>query len=1828
MSKEESEKLHRGTKEKANRGAAETGRFRRRWSWLTRTLSVCVMAGTIGALVLPAITMSQDPCSLTEHVHTAECYIRGEASELCCVLPEIIEHQHGDTCYEVGVEGPICGMQEIIPHTHDEACYEIVEVSATEEPTIVEPAIVEPAVEETTIAETTAEETTTEAAETQETTTEAAESEAPIAEEPTIEETTTEETTAEETTAEETTAEEATTEETTAEETTTEEATTEETTTEAAETQETTTEAAERILTCTLPEITCHQHTEECYMWEQILTCEIPEHTHTSECQGGVLSEAEQAEVTDVIYLIDMIPTAEEIETNLLTKAGEEQLAYKEKVIAQINGAFEGYDGLSDIQKLSVTNYVKLADYAYLITEDPAAKEIIGQIGSLPDMAGFEEKYASLSAIQKPVYVEELLKQIEEIHISCESLTSEQKALILNYSKLTELETYLSTLVKPEGTLEFAAEDYITTVTAPTEAKLPEDTVITARPLFDSHDSAVSTFAFFASPEEEEGSAYVDKILNAVTWGEVTRVKLFDITLTSGEEEVQPEAAVEIKTEFTEPLSLNPGEVVYGVHIGEDGEVDILPANTERDENGNIAAITHNQNSFSPSGYILVHISNPTDIGPNILPVHYCIWVNDQWIIAGSTRTGWYGNYTNLIEWTKDTRDYITLEQMSSVLEPYGLDVDNTEELQATVWYQRAEAANTKIYHDTIPAMKTIIAADGTTVEKEVFFLSGNAVKDDGYHIYYVPYGTESNAATYPKNSELGADLKQESKFYTFTVRDMNNVVYSLEEENDPTIFPQQQILRYGQPISVTVRANLDNDGTPVGWMWVNDVGKVVHGIERIYDANGDGVFAENEVDNRFGYSYDSDKQEATYTFGSAEKGTGILGCTTLIPFSRAVDGAAQDTKKQVDIVVHIDNQWQKVGQLNLMYQKEGVCLDSNGDPLWFVTAGQVYTILKDFGFHPETYFPDDDTNTGHVFTYAIGAFTPEAGKMTMRADGINTRLENADGTATVAIGLGNEESADNYTLFYLPNSSGESFEDVHKVDPQVYGANETLIKGDRFYSIKVVDDYQLVYYGYETDNFKAYVPEGNSVSVKVQNSLSVLWSVRGHENIHAKQDGNFNVYEFTNVNAPIIIEASSLNPSYTVQYYATIVRYALNQESDRTLELIDTRKQTLPLVNKATQETVKIALDILKDEKGNKLTTDINNGKDSNLYTVKTYDDVTEIYKEEKFVFEKAHLWKNIDKLWQNDNYVIKSISILKDGRDSESENAEDWWIYKSENNGQNITFTNLASEENIKKDENDEIQQGEDHTILITEGMVIRLYYEYVTESDFDVDNVVFYDYDITSGKEDGGLWDTRQQGINSHYRGTDTSNIYGFGNINCQTGQGAAKWDENFLNAFNTGKFYGCTFGLVTGLDENKDVVWGNGIKAPDIFGETDITGKKVYQGGKLTFNRRGDVYTLTAADSTAGSRTDLEYFFNPSDHDKRIYDGVTPDPNGKPYKAIYTNNFWVVDEPLPTDRKDQNWGKYNDKVYMKGYNDDTDNPNQRGAEIKTQYFPVADDGNNHNYFFGMKYSVSFNVTADYIGPLEYMFFGDDDMWVFLEGELDDKPGTDTKLICDIGGVHSSVGQYVDLRDYIPNGSAGDYTLRFFYTERGASGSTCWMSFTLPSVTSTIEEKGTASISISKALQNQSGESVQSDEEYEFSLNLYTDATKQTLVNTPFSVQINRADGSTDYHATASGKTINIAAGDTAIIRGVPIGMYYVIEETQDDRFDVLANGEEGYVVEGLIETEVNAAVFTNIQKGYILPNTGGIGTMTYMFSGIALMGAALLIYKKQRRPMGRG
>lgn len=117
--------------------------------------------------------------------------------------------------------------------------------------------------------------------------------------------------------------------------------------------------------------------------------------------------------------------------------------------------------------------------------------------------------------------------------------------------------------------------------------------------------------------------------------------------------------------------------------------------------------------------------------------------------------------------------------------------------------------------------------------------------------------------------------------------------------------------------------------------------------------------------------------------------------------------------------------------------------------------------------------------------------------------------------------------------------------------------------------------------------------------------------------------------------------------------------------------------------------------------------------------------------------------------------------------------------------------------------------------------------------------------------------------------------------------------------------------------------------------------------------------------------------------------------------------------------------------------------------------SNFFPLDDAASNtnddgygsaHNYYFGMRYDIAF-TTGNYVGPMNYSFTGDDDLWVLLDGEV----------VMDLGGIHSAVSDIVDIRKVLEDRNDTDpdtvHHLTVLYMERGGNASNCSMKFTIP-------------------------------------------------------------------------------------------------------------------------------------------------------------------------------
>lgn len=665
---------------------------------------------------------------------------------------------------------------------------------------------------------------------------------------------------------------------------------------------------------------------------------------------------------------------------------------------------------------------------------------------------------------------------------------------------------------------------------------------------------------------------------------------------------------------------------------------------------------------------------------------------------------------------------------------------------------------------------------------------------------------------------------------------------------------------------------------------------------------------------------------------------------------------------------------------------------------------------------------------------------------------------------------------------------------------------------------------------------------------------------------------------------SPVMMLAarSALNPHFTVQYFANVQTTVRNDGG--YLEIINTdnggnnKGGNLPTNGNMTVPTTGLYL--------------VDNG--TNVREIQSEMKLVELYEKNEYDYYAAPSLPYVNVFRNNSNFRAEEVWVLKDGRDASSTNRDDWTIYENIIQPTELNFTNSA-------------EDADDTTIWIKDGTVIRL----VANSTEDTYNnpATFYDYDITD--DNRTTWDGQNgaHGINSegNYHG-NTGAQFAFGNANTGTSLDNQSWNGNTLNKYNNNGHEGCTFGLVKGLDDNGHIQYADGLAVPDLFDETDgaVTGKWIYNDWSLDFNRNGDTYTLSAVrnDEKTEVLSDLEKFT-----------GLDQYIDGTPFwknRVIWTNNFWPLDG---NPGRDGLTGEYYRPGDFVGYGGNDE-------------YPPSDDSKAHNNMFGMQYSVSFKLTEDYRGPLEYYFFGDDDMWVFLDG----------RLVCDIGGVHSSVGTYVNLWDYIAKGDAGEHTLKFYYTERGLSGSSCYMQFTLPSVSSDEPVYYNNGLRIDKEVV---GLEDTSNKEFTFEVNM-TDANGDAM-EADYSIVRHKDDGtviSTELLDNGEG-TFKLKGGEYVTIDYLPIGTKYSITETKvsggctvyntvstpSSQSGGEPNNKTSYTVtaEGQIVSSPqggSSVLFVNTFRPK-LPETGGSGTLLYTTGGTALLAAALLYDIRRRK-----
>lgn len=311
-------------------------------------------------------------------------------------------------------------------------------------------------------------------------------------------------------------------------------------------------------------------------------------------------------------------------------------------------------------------------------------------------------------------------------------------------------------------------------------------------------------------------------------------------------------------------------------------------------------------------------------------------------------------------------------------------------------------------------------------------------------------------------------------------------------------------------------------------------------------------------------------------------------------------------------------------------------------------------------------------------------------------------------------------------------------------------------------------------------------------------------------------------------------------------------------------------------------------------------------------------------------------------------------------------------------------------------------ELSQKEYEEIKLAKDATIKIYY---SPKKTEVSGAAtFYDYTIKAGID---YYDKTKYSINMP---ENYSNGGGTSSDRMTAGVDSFNY-EGYRSDAEHSKWYGGSYhekaytGLVSGLDENGDVIFS--VPQPGFFENSDVTVSfRPARGSSLQLRNLRKVYK------------DYTLKFNQSG-DMYTLDGVY---DGSEKLANAGTGFFPLDK------------------------------------VKVRYGSGTDSDNDHNFYFGMRYDVNFKI-GDYIGPLNYSFTGDDDLWAILDGK---------EVVIDLGGIHKALTDEVDLWNYIlhegyteeekadlsTTEKEQEHTLTILYMERGAEKSNCNMNFTLPS------------------------------------------------------------------------------------------------------------------------------------------------------------------------------
>ena len=302
-----------------------------------------------------------------------------------------------------------------------------------------------------------------------------------------------------------------------------------------------------------------------------------------------------------------------------------------------------------------------------------------------------------------------------------------------------------------------------------------------------------------------------------------------------------------------------------------------------------------------------------------------------------------------------------------------------------------------------------------------------------------------------------------------------------------------------------------------------------------------------------------------------------------------------------------------------------------------------------------------------------------------------------------------------------------------------------------------------------------------------------------------------------------------------------------------------------------------------------------------------------------------------------------------------------------------------------------------------------------------------------------------------------------LFGYKNTNKFYYENNSMWD---IDGKNLGTSKSATQGLVARqLNKGRlEIKTDRGTVLSPYFNEDFLNGHNLKNAvlGKV-YNDVSFPFIMESKESSTDKKYEAEYW---------VFDSAKEDAANKNLQL----------------KRDASTGKYFLQSTEEGVHGQTAE-NNNNVTHDANYFPLntsAQSGNacKLNYGFGQKFDLKFKLTDDgtVVGknpknqadttniPIEFNFSGDDDVWVFIDGQL----------VLDVGGDHGVVSGTIDFKDkkatvygvknstgsgradsnvynfseILPNAdNTKEHTLTMFYMERGLWESNMSISFNFP-------------------------------------------------------------------------------------------------------------------------------------------------------------------------------